>query len=77
MGGIGVPDKPILAAIDPGIRTCGLALHMAMLRPLRSNIATSLPPSPITAISARGTAKRFAISDNALPLLACGWVMSR
>lgn len=37
-----------------------------------ANRVTSLPPSPITAISVSGTANSFAISDNAAPLLASG-----
>ena len=58
-------------------RTSGLAFPMAILRPLRSNIATSLPPSPMTAISSSGIANSFASSDSATPLFASGWVMSR
>ena len=53
------------------------ALPIAMERPLRSNIATSLPPSPMTAISESGTASSLASSDTAVPLLASGCVMSR
>ena len=72
------PSSPLLSVTkSAACRTAGLALPMAMLRPLRSNIATSLPPSPMTAISASGTANSFAISDSATPLLASGWVMSR
>src|ERR1700733_476673 len=72
------PSWRLLSVTKSAARcTCGLALPMAMLRPLRSNIATSLLPSPIAAISANGIPNSFAISVNATPLLASGWVMSR
>src|SRR5476649_485624 len=72
------PSSRLLSVTKSAARcTSGVALPIAMLRPLRSNIATSLPPSPITAISTNGTANSFASSDNAAPLLASGWVMSR
>ena len=72
------PSSRLLSVTKSAFRcTCGLALPMAMLRPARSNIATSLPPSPMTAISASGIPNSFAISANAAPLLASGWVMSR
>src|ERR1700733_8529654 len=72
------PSWLLLSVAKSAFRcTCGLALPMAMLRPLRSNIATSLLPSPIVAISANGIFNSFAISVNATPLLASGWVMSR
>src|SRR5262249_19383660 len=57
--------------------TLAPALPIAMLRPACSNMAMSLPPSPITATSLGCTDSRSAIASSAPPLLASGCVISR
>jgi len=54
-----------------------LALPMAMLRPLRSNISRSLGWSPMVAIAAVGILRYRASRSMTEPLLAVGWVTSR
>ena len=53
-----------------GAFTPSLAFPMAMAKPLRSNMATSLRPSPITAISG-GTPSNLASSERG-PLVSVG-----
>src|SRR5260370_10104864 len=57
--------------------TSSLAFPIAMLSPLCANIATSLLPSPMVAISSGGTASCLASASSAAPLLASLWVTSR
>ena len=57
--------------------TSGLALPIAMLRPLLRNISTSLGMSPIVAISRREPTAASTASVTTSPLLASGWVTSR